>query len=427
MFKAAQTKAHHLSSVCKHWLAVELLQSYEATRLHLSVCATFWGFVELRSITQPNEIERNRLCTSLLITRAALTLMEEGDPGWGAQNPPPEEEEMQLHDDTDEDDGLDIDPEHLHFNDALDWGAQDQPQVGQQVEHMDEELGGAAERQLRVWNLRGRFAGMCALHRWLRCCNLWLAKRQARRFPRFQVARAASSLAAHQLANADATGSMSVHLAAFLSVRNDFTCVAPSPQAIRRDGSESRCSVTRMHAPSRLPSAGQASALDIEYFSPTTAVRAFASMTRAATCAYAAYRSAPARTPCTATRCRNGMSAAPDSNTSIDHGRFDNAQRARAMCRPDFVRMLLPMQQAGAVREGRTNDDMVKRLKRKNAITECAFFFAWLACRITCAGGSCARRFRFLSGDASDLHRMRWHVTSGTKRPNQLCCRCSAQ
>lgn len=38
--------------------------------------------------------------------------------------------------------------------------------------------------------------------------------------------------------------------------------------------------------------------------------------------------------------------------------------------RPEFVRMLLPMNGGGS-RDGRTNEDMVKRLKRKAAITEC--------------------------------------------------------
>ena len=38
--------------------------------------------------------------------------------------------------------------------------------------------------------------------------------------------------------------------------------------------------------------------------------------------------------------------------------------------RPEFVRMLLPMN-GGAGRDGRTNEEMVRRLKRKAAITEC--------------------------------------------------------
>ena len=64
-------------------------------------------------------------------------------------------------------------------------------------------------------------------------------------------------------------------------------------------------------------------------------------------------------------------------------------------CRPDFVRMLLPMQQGGD-RDGGTNEQLVRRLKRKYAITECGPLFAepWPAtAEVDAAHGGKGRAF----------------------------------
>ena len=70
---------------------------------------------------------------------------------------------MDLHDEEDDGDDLDEFPDDDEHDEILDWQAEAVAGVGEEGEPMDEghQHAAHAERELRLWNMRGHFAGMC--------------------------------------------------------------------------------------------------------------------------------------------------------------------------------------------------------------------------------------------------------------------------